>query len=842
MRQGAARITPPAHVALTASAAPEWCTHAAAGPGGTGDLAVDLSRAHATVREFGLDSAYAPADAALVPALSTAGALTSAGVADALAAYAAPLADACAVAADPRALGSGRVDMVGRVAIVTPGATAPPIPPSAQIAVVDLRGLPAVEHLGDALAATVAPLLTSPVDRAARWQRAHVGPVDEVFLAANVYATFVNLDEQPPIAATGARDMPLVLLTDDHMAPAAVELAGNLRLAGRASVLGSDVLSAVGELTWRGVADSGVLVRTRVLDRLFHPVPPQLLRAQRVQQDTPADPTTASYKRDIVVDRPDTQLLRVTVDAHPGVDLDMFLMYDGNGDGSFSFPNELISYSATPSGDERIDLLGQPPLGRYQIWVHGFAVPGPHGTRFDLGIDVASGALWPDVIPADQAPSGASLTDIARDAQVVTRRRLAAVNGSFGRSFPAPVFPYGEVRPPVTGKPEMRAALVIAHGVTRLFFPYFDVVGDGIDGRLDETLASVETWDGADRLSAFNILRRFGEVLHDGHQFIFNFGPPTVVGLIPLRVEDVGGRPVVRRSGHAEIHPGDSITAIDGRPIEEIYAEEFRRTSAATPGYRFDIASRYVLRMTGPEVLTLMDTGGATRTVSVDPVPAAASGAVNDPGTTDRPSGPLTDLGAAALYYLNLNAFTSSDSASVNAALDEASQLGSRAIVVDMRGYPGADHFEVAARLIPYVFFSPLFITQLQLGPDARSTFDAGGAVFPLNNPSYAGPIALLVGPHTVSAAENFSQMLVGAGRTAVVIGAQSAGTNGNITGVQLPGGFGFTYTGVQTLNPDGSRFHGIGIAPDVTVPLTAADLRDGVDRDLLAAVSALKG
>jgi C-terminal processing protease CtpA/Prc len=92
-----------------------------------------------------------------------------------------------------------------------------------------------------------------------------------------------------------------------------------------------------------------------------------------------------------------------------------------------------------------------------------------------------------------------------------------------------------------------------------------------------------------------------------------------------------------------------------------------------------------------------------------------------------------------------------------------------------------------------------------------------------------------------VSAAENFMQMLVGAGRLAGIVGEQpSAGTNGNITGIQLPGGFGFIYTGMRVLNPDGSRHHGVGIVPTVQTTLTAADLRDGVDRDLLAAIELL--
>jgi C-terminal processing protease CtpA/Prc len=85
--------------------------------------------------------------------------------------------------------------------------------------------------------------------------------------------------------------------------------------------------------------------------------------------------------------------------------------------------------------------------------------------------------------------------------------------------------------------------------------------------------------------------------------------------------------------------------------------------------------------------------------------------------------------------------------------------------------------------------------------------------------------------------------MLVGSGRLMPVVGERpSAGTNGNNAGISLPGGFGFSYTGMRVLNPDGSRFHGIGIVPTVRTSLTAADLRDGIDRDILAAVGVLGG
>ena len=103
----------------------------------------------------------------------------------------------------------------------------------------------------------------------------------------------------------------------------------------------------------------------------------------------------------------------------------------------------------------------------------------------------------------------------------------------------------------------------------------------------------------------------------------------------------------------------------------------------------------------------------------------------------------------------------------------------------------------------------------------------------------FQGPIVLLVGPQTVSAAENLSMMLVGAHRVRVV-GRRSAGTNGNVTRLWLPGGVSFTFTGMEVLFPDRSRFHGVGIVPDVEVVPTVEDLAAGRDPELLKAIELL--
>ena len=102
--------------------------------------------------------------------------------------------------------------------------------------------------------------------------------------------------------------------------------------------------------------------------------------------------------------------------------------------------------------------------------------------------------------------------------------------------------------------------------------------------------------------------------------------------------------------------------------------------------------------------------------------------------------------------------------------------------------------------------------------------------------PTYTGPVYVLVGPSTLSQAEHILMPLVSTDR-AVFVGRETAGSNGNITGVMLPGAMAFSFTGMEVLFDDGSTFHGIGIPPTVEVHPTVAALAAGLDDELQAAV-----
>ncbi|MDD4100529.1 MAG: S41 family peptidase [Candidatus Cloacimonetes bacterium] len=76
--------------------------------------------------------------------------------------------------------------------------------------------------------------------------------------------------------------------------------------------------------------------------------------------------------------------------------------------------------------------------------------------------------------------------------------------------------------------------------------------------------------------------------------------------------------------------------------------------------------------------------------------------------------------------------------------------------------------------------------------------------------------------------------------KLATIVGNPTAAANGNVIKTPLPGGLTVHWTGLLVTNPDKSRFHGVGIIPDVLVSPTLEDYILGRDPELDAALQIL--
>ena len=440
------------------------------------------------------------------------------------------------------------------------------------------------------------------------------------------------------------------------------------------------------------------------------------------------------------------------------------------------------------------------------------------------------GALWPDVVSADiYTTTPENTLDAMGDIELTL-----LPDGPSKRGSMQPYDRSAGAHDSNMTRGTMRSILLTAYGTFDWFYPYFDLVGRDLDDALLQALEEVDSLESGDRKGFLLAFGRFMHDLYDGHGYYWDAGStdwPDGYLLVQLHWEN--GEAMVRRSEHEGIFPGDTLTYIDGIPASEWFEEAMSRYSASSEGYRFVMAADELKQVYGTRELGLRAPDGAERMLSAPPASILETESVPWGGSF-RENGWLDDLGAPNVYYINMSGSVTPDSEPLYPLM--ATLNDSDGLILDMRDYPNLDIYEFARYFNPAYFSAPLFGFPTWSGPEKFDMifeaweFDAGPTVF-------SGPVTLLVSNYSVSAAECFSQMIVTQDNV-VVVGQQSASTNGTISELALPGQMVVNFTGMRLLNPDESEFHGIGIVPDILVSPTPAQFEAGIDPELDAAIS----
>ena len=107
--------------------------------------------------------------------------------------------------------------------------------------------------------------------------------------------------------------------------------------------------------------------------------------------------------------------------------------------------------------------------------------------------------------------------------------------------------------------------------------------------------------------------------------------------------------------------------------------------------------------------------------------------------------------------------------------------------------------------------------------------------------PHFSGAVVILADESSLSQAE-YTTMALRAAPNAVVVGSTTAGADGNVSLIPLPGGITTLISGFGVFYPDRTPTQRIGIVPDLEVRPTIAGVRAGRDEVLEAGVSYVLG
>lgn len=313
---------------------------------------------------------------------------------------------------------------------------------------------------------------------------------------------------------------------------------------------------------------------------------------------------------------------------------------------------------------------------------------------------------------------------------------------------------------------------------------------------------------------------RFVASLHNGHtQFVDQFADSRP---LKFRLVDLNGQWTVVSTADPQLHRGDTVTEIDGRPIADVVADYSQYVAASND--RLARAHVFSYPVLFGDTVSLHLTDG--RTVIVDrrlPGGGVAAPVFESRWLIDRTVG-----------YVRIPGF--GDPSTEQAALQAVTAYrAASAMIVDVRGNGGG---ATPRQLIAALMNRP-WRTWNESGAQSLGMLQAqGSAPVIIQRPSrvvqpapdaYAGRLLLLVDRFCGSACEDFVMPFKTTGRGELV-GETTQGSSGNPYREDLDNGFSLAIGAVRYSFPDGAPFEGVGIVPDVAVNGGAADLRDGKD------------
>lgn len=383
----------------------------------------------------------------------------------------------------------------------------------------------------------------------------------------------------------------------------------------------------------------------------------------------------------------------------------------------------------------------------------------------------------------------------------------------------------------------------------------------------DQFLPRFEEADADEDSTAYQrALRDFAWSIPDGHvagPFVTDDFREAVLGGIgiSIRETDEGQAYVVflTEGGPADlagIEFGAEITAVNSTPI----AEHISNTVSHFAPYSTPHSERMDLLLFS----TRFPLGTEVEVSYINPESSAEETAVLTAGSELESYYYWQDIAARdgfelpveyelldeGVGYVSIYSFSDNDLLSAQLwerMIREMNENQVPAIIIDMRENGGGSGF-LADALAAYFFDEELTLGNTAYYDEERGEFymdpeDADHFYLPSEDLRYEGEIVVLVGPSCASACEFFSYDMTLDDRATIIGHYPTAGLGGSIDRVAMPDDIEFTFTQGRAVDAEGNiHIEGIGVVPDIDVPVTRESLLGEQDMVLQAAVDLLVG
>lgn len=330
---------------------------------------------------------------------------------------------------------------------------------------------------------------------------------------------------------------------------------------------------------------------------------------------------------------------------------------------------------------------------------------------------------------------------------------------------------------------------------------------------------------------------------HDTHANLWSslrVRPPVGPCRLPVVVRFVENRAVVGQYAAGEagrdsgLKVGDVIQDLDGIPVSQLiekWSPYYAASNEAT-GLR-DIARALTNGECGP-VKVRIQRGSGGESLEITTVRVGSLLGDRSGYTHDRP-GDTFQLLSNQVAYLKLS---SAKAADAKKYVEDAN--GTKGLIIDIRNYP--------SEFMVFALGSLLMEKETAFARFTKGDASNPGAFHwtePVSlrpkTPHYTGKVIILVDETSQSQAE-YTSMAFRSRPGAKVVGSTTAGADGNVSPIPLPGGLGSMISGIGVFYPDKKQTQRIGIVADVEVKPTLGGIRAGRDEVLEEAVRQILG
>jgi hypothetical protein len=370
------------------------------------------------------------------------------------------------------------------------------------------------------------------------------------------------------------------------------------------------------------------------------------------------------------------------------------------------------------------------------------------------------------------------------------------------------------------------ADVIVFWNVFEHFWPYWDVVS--IDWKAELDRALVDSLDDHDVDEHIATLERLSAAVPDGH---IDIGCPgeSEHGYLPFAVDLVENQVVITSSADHAIERGDVLVSIGGQTALDSLSWEEMFVSGSAQWK----AVRGLRRL------------GRGRIGSSLPLRLQRSGGELGVTVTRKAQSVIEEKLHSAIerfddevYYVDLSRASAT---SIDAAMDQLARAPG--VVFDLRGRPKDNHGTLSHVFVHQDDLRSWVAIPLVIRPDSAASpaawEDTSRDMLHLSvlQPHIRGRVAFLTGPRAISYPETI-MALVEYYHLGEIVGAATAGTNGEVAQITLPTGCDTYFTGRRVTKPDGSRQHLIGVKPTIPASRTIAGVRAGRDEVLEKALA----